>query len=126
MRSPFVDDLLTDLHDTIERVVVALLPDHPQLAAAMRAHATRLPTPPPTGNRYRGRPLRALSPLAYRALDRGLIDAAELDRLLVRYARAKALIRGSPYSDGSPSASLSSVGSTTGGGPSRRGASACR
>jgi len=125
MRSPFVDDILSDLHRSIDRVAQALLPEHPQLAAAMRAHATRLPPPPATA---RVRPPRAIPPLAYRALDVGLLDGDELDRLLVRDARARALLRarGRGYNDGSPSDSLSSLGSTTGGGPSRRGASACR
>jgi hypothetical protein len=121
MRSSFTDDLLADLHQSIDRVVQALVTaHHPQLAAAMRAHATGLPPPPPTGVAMR--PRRSLEPLAYRALDLGLLDAAELDRLLLRYRRAKAVL----YSDGSPSCSLSSAGSTTVGGPSRRGASACR
>lgn len=128
MRSPFHDDILSELHASIDRVAQALLPEHPQLAAAMRAHATRLPAPPAPSSPTARAP-RAVPPLAYRALDEGLLDGEELDRLLVRHQRAQALLRARKrggYSDGSPSASLSSMGSTRDGGPSRRGASACR
>jgi hypothetical protein len=83
--------LLTDIHHSLDRVCEDLDRDRPDLALALRAHASWIPRPdeiavglpPPTSG------VRELRPLLYEALDAGVVDARQFDVLMVERARAE-------------------------------------
>jgi len=70
--------VLAHLQDSLDRLADDLAHERPDLAAALRARAARLPPPD----------------LLYAALAAGAIDARELDRLLVRRACVASLRAG--------------------------------
>ena len=84
--------LLTDLHQSIDRVAEDLSRDRPDLAVALRSQAAWIPRPeeipePPPDNAQRA--CRRLRPLLYRALDEGVLDGKQFDRMMMRQVQAR-------------------------------------
>jgi hypothetical protein len=84
--------LLTDLHQSIDRVAEDLSRDRPDLATALRVQAAWIPRPedipdPPEPDAKRA--CRRLRPLLYRALDEGVLDGNQFDRLMLRQVQAR-------------------------------------
>ena len=88
-------DLLTEIHHNVDRVCEDLQRDRPDLAAALRQHASWIPRPeelvrgvlPSTRTS-----VRRLGPLLYDALDEGVVDAPRFDALMLERARAERVI----------------------------------
>lgn len=88
-------DLLTEIHHNVDRVCEDLQRDRPDLAAALREHASWIPRPdelergvlPPTKTS-----VRRLGPLLYDALDEGVLDARHFDALMLERARAERVL----------------------------------
>jgi hypothetical protein len=94
LKQAFVQ-LLTDLHHSLDRVCEDLEHDRPDLASALRSHATWIPRPeeivslpahPSTSS------VRELRPLLYEALDAGFVDARQFDVLMLERARAEHIL----------------------------------
>jgi hypothetical protein len=93
-------DLLTDLHQSLERLAEDLSRDRPALANALRRESAWIPrpdevrtkpAPPPPASPTRA--VRDLRPLLYRALDEGIVSARRFDALMVRHMRARRAMR---------------------------------
>jgi hypothetical protein len=88
-------DLLTEIHRNVDRVCEDLQRDRPDLAAALRQHASWIPRPdelargvlPSTRTS-----VRRLGPLLYDALDEGVVDARRFDALMLERARAERVL----------------------------------
>ena|GEM_PF-6250755 len=90
-----ISDVLVDLHRSLSILVDDLSSDRPDLAAALAAHAARLPAARPTQPRRTtcsaSVACEQLPPLLYQALDEGVLGAAEFDRLMLRQRRTAAV-----------------------------------
>jgi hypothetical protein len=87
--------LLIDIHKSLDRVCEDLERDRPELASALRIHASWIPRPeevvpalPPTARES----VRALRPLLYDALDAGFVDGQRFDALMLERARAQRVL----------------------------------
>jgi hypothetical protein len=109
--------ILSDLHDAIERLADAMN-DQPPVSRALRRFADQLPsTRPGLRRRLAARMPRnpsAIRPLLWRALDDGVLDAKRFDAAMLMRARAERSLESRRYSPpapiGSPSVSKSSTG----------------
>lgn len=91
MRNDPIAQLLTAIHQNVDALCRDLQHDRPDLAAAVRQRAAAIPRPyepsPPSTIAPR-RSVARLGPLLYDALDEGVIDAREFDRLMLDRQRA--------------------------------------
>jgi hypothetical protein len=91
MREIYIN-LLTDLHHSIDLVAEDLQRDRPDLANALRVQSAWIPRPeqirdePPTGSSIRA--CEELAPLLYEAVDAGLLDGNQFDRMMLRQIQA--------------------------------------
>jgi hypothetical protein len=84
--------LLTDIHQSIDRVADDLSRDRPDLATALRVQAAWIPRPEeidPASDGGGERACRRLRPLLYRALDEGVLDGDQFDRMMLRQNQAR-------------------------------------
>lgn len=77
MRTRDLDELLHQIHHSIDRVAQDLERDRPDLARALRRESTRIPRPS----------------LLYQALDAGALDARRFDVLMLQRVRADRALR---------------------------------
>jgi hypothetical protein len=94
-----LDELLTQLHDNLDRLADDLMRDRPDLANALRVQSAWIPHPRSRRrNRWRPRSARhvcsSLRPLLYRALDEGVLDERRFDTLMVQQRRAARTLEG--------------------------------
>ncbi len=87
--------LLIAIHNSLDRVCEDLERDRPELANALRMHASWIPrpeevipAPPPTARES----VRTLRPLLYEALDAGFVDGQRFDALMLERARAQRVL----------------------------------
>jgi hypothetical protein len=84
---------LTDLHQSIDRVADDLSRDRPDLATALRLQAAWIPRPEdipdPSPETDGERSCRRLRPLLYEALDKGVLDGRQFDRMMLRQVQAR-------------------------------------
>jgi hypothetical protein len=90
-------ELLSHLHQSIDRLAADLMRDRPDLALALRVQTASIPRPeelrplrPPVSARVACDELR---PLLYRALEEGVVDAKGFDRLMLKQNRAARALR---------------------------------
>jgi hypothetical protein len=87
-----VNQLLADIHGSLDRLADDLSRDRPDLAHALRKEASLIPRPDPAA-----RPLpssrQQLGPLLYRALDEGILTHRRFDALMVRRVHAAGVLR---------------------------------
>jgi hypothetical protein len=93
-----IDQLLTELHRSFDLLAEDLMRDRPDLANALRLQTMNIPRPPLTVGERASPPspetaCSELPPLLYGALDAGLVDAREFDRLMVLKTRAARTLR---------------------------------
>ena len=89
-----LNDLLADIHRSLDRLAEDLSRDRPDLASALRKEAALLPKPEPSQPRSSS-PANCvqLGPLLYRALDEGSLRARQFDRLMIRRIRVANVMR---------------------------------
>jgi hypothetical protein len=89
-----LNDLLADIHRSLDRLAEDLSRDRPDLASALRKEAALLPRPEPSPHQSSS-PANCvqLGPLLYRALDEGSLQARQFDRLMIRRVRAAHVMR---------------------------------
>ena len=89
-----LNDLLADIHRSLDRLAEDLSRDRPDLASALRKEAALLPRPETSPSRASS-PANCvqLGPLLYRALDEGSVKPRQFDRLMIRRIRAANVMR---------------------------------
>ena len=87
-----LNDLLADIHRSLDRLAEDLSRDRPDLATALRKEAALLPKPEPSPPRAAAT-CAQLGPLLYRGLDEGLVKPRNFDRLMIRRVRAANVLR---------------------------------
>ena len=91
-----LNDLLADIHRSLDRLAEDLSRDRPDLASALRKEAALLPrpeAPPPRSSLPLPASCVQLGPLLYRALDEGTLPHRQFDRLMIRRIRAANVMR---------------------------------
>jgi hypothetical protein len=91
-----LNDLLADIHRSLDRLAEDLSRDRPDLASALRKEAALLPrpeSPPASPARCEPANCAQLGPLLYRALDEGVVKPRHFDRLMIRRIRAARVVR---------------------------------
>jgi hypothetical protein len=93
MTANALQDLLREIHHSIDRVADDLARDRPALAEALRQEAAWIPRPEPLMRGARApsggaAACSSLRPLLYEALDEGAVDAHHFDALMLCQAQA--------------------------------------
>jgi hypothetical protein len=95
-----VNQLLADIHGSLDRLAEDLSRDRPDLADALRKEASLIPRPDPAAD-ARAAPTRTtcqrLGPLLYRALDEGLLTHRRFDALMIRRVHVAGVLRSRKY-----------------------------